>query len=150
MLRARLALLFFCATAACGGSAPTARLNVSALMDPTTCQTCHPAQFQQWSGSMHAYATDDPVFRAMNARAQRESNNTLGTFCVNCHAPIAVRTGMTDGTNLDALPAAARGVTCYFCHSVTEVTDTHNNPLTLDAKGNLYGPFSDSDVAPSR
>ncbi len=112
-------------------------------MDSTACQTCHPAQYQQWSGSMHAYATDDPVFRAMNARAQRESNDTLGTFCVNCHAPMAVRNGMTDGTNLDALPASARGVTCYFCHSVTEVTDTHNDPLVLDAKGTLYGPISD-------
>jgi hypothetical protein len=56
---------------------------------------------------------------------------------------MAVRTGMTDGTNLDALPAAVRGVTCYFCHSITEVTDTHNAPLTLDLEGKLYGPFAD-------
>jgi Cytochrome c554 and c-prime len=139
-----LALLLLCATAACGGgSSPPARLSADALKDPAACQACHPAQFQQWSGSMHAYATDDPVFRAMNARAQRESNNTLGTFCVNCHAPMAVRDGMTDGTNLDALPASAKGVTCYFCHSITEVTDTHNAPLTLETKGILYGPFSD-------
>jgi hypothetical protein len=124
-------------------SSPPAHVDPSPLMDSATCQTCHPGPYQQWSGSMHAYATDDPVFRAMNARAQRESNNTLGTFCVKCHAPMAVRTGMTDGTNLDALPAAVRGVTCYFCHSITAVTDTHNDPLTLDAKGNLYGPIAD-------
>jgi len=139
-----LILALLCAVAACGNSSPPpARVDTSALMDPANCQTCHPAQYQQWAGSMHAYATDDQVFRAMSARAQRESNNTLGTFCVNCHAPMAVRTGMTDGTNLDALPASVRGVTCYFCHSVTEVTDTHNAPLTLDTKGNLYGPFGD-------
>ncbi len=132
-----------CGAAACGGSSPAAHLPAGALMDSTTCQTCHPAQYQQWAGSMHAYATDDPVFRAMNARAQRESNNTLGTFCVNCHAPVAVRTGMTDGTNLDALPASVRGVTCYLCHSITEVTDTHNAPLALDTKGTLYGPIGD-------
>jgi hypothetical protein len=132
-----------CGAAACGGSSAPAHLPASALMDSGTCQTCHPAQYQQWAGSMHAYATDDPVFRAMNARAQRESNNTLGTFCVNCHAPVAVRTGMTDGTNLDALPASVRGVTCYLCHSITEVTDTHNAPLALDTKGTLYGPIGD-------
>ncbi len=34
-------------------------------------------------------------------------------------------------------------MTCYFCHSVTDVTDTHNNPLTLATDGHLYGPFSD-------
>ncbi len=112
-------------------------------MDSASCQTCHPGQYQQWAGSMHAYASDDPVFRAMNSRAQRESNDRLGTFCVNCHAPVAVRTGMTDGTNLDDLPASVRGVTCYFCHSITEVTDTHDAPLELDAKDNLYGPFAD-------
>jgi hypothetical protein len=138
-----LILALVCAVAACGGTSHPAHLPASALMDPANCQTCHPAQYQQWSGSMHAYATDDPVFQAMNSRAQRESNNTLGTFCVNCHAPVAVRTGMTDGTNLDTLPASVRGVTCYFCHSITEVTDTHNAPLTLDTTGNLYGNFAD-------
>ena len=140
-------LIFAVLCGACGNSsappAPPAPVDVSALMDSASCQTCHPAQYQQWAGSMHAYATDDPVFRAMNARAQRESNNRLGTFCVKCHAPMAVRTGMTDGTNLDSLPASVRGVTCYFCHSITEVTDTHNAPLTLDVKGNLYGNFAD-------
>jgi nitrate/TMAO reductase-like tetraheme cytochrome c subunit len=139
-----LILALLCTAAACSNSSsPSAHVDTSALMDSATCQTCHPAQYQQWAGSMHAYASDDPVFLAMNSRAQRESNNTLGTFCVNCHAPMAVRTGMTDGTNLDALPAPVRGVTCYFCHSITEVTDTHNAPLTLDAEGNLYGPFAD-------
>ncbi len=131
------------AAAGCGGSPDTATLSPQALMDPAVCQTCHPAQYQQWAQSMHAYATDDPVFRAMNARAQRETNGALGTFCLNCHAPVAVRTQMTDGTNLDALPASTKGVTCYFCHSVTDVTDTHNNPLTLAADGHLFGPFSD-------
>jgi hypothetical protein len=133
-------LIFALLCAACGNSSsppahvdsPAGHVDTSALMDSASCQTCHPAQYQQWAGSMHAYATDDPVFQAMNARAQRESNNRLGTFCVKCHAPMAVRTGMTDGTNLDALPAPVRGVTCYFCHSITEVTDTHNAPLTLD------------------
>ena len=112
-------------------------------MDPSTCQTCHPAQYKEWSGSMHAYATDDPVFRAMNQRAQRESNNALGTFCVNCHAPVAVREGKTDGTNLDGLAQPMKGVTCYFCHSIESVTGTHNNPLTLAANGSLFGPFAD-------
>ena len=31
---------------------------------------------------MHAYASDDPVFQAMNKRAQRETNGALGDFCV--------------------------------------------------------------------
>jgi nitrate/TMAO reductase-like tetraheme cytochrome c subunit len=83
------------AVAGCGSGSASSTLSQTAIMDPLTCRTCHPAQYQDWSGSMHAYATDDPVFRAMNQRAQRESNNALGTFCVNCHAPVAVREGKT-------------------------------------------------------
>jgi hypothetical protein len=129
--------------AGCGSGSGSSTLSQSALMDPLTSQGCHPAQYQDWAGSMHAYATDDPVFRAMNQRAQRESNNALGTFCVNCHAPVAVREGKTDGTNLDGLTPTDKGVTCYFCHSIESVTGTHNNPLTLAANGSLFGPFAD-------
>ncbi len=131
------------AAAGCGSGSGSPTLSQSALMDPLTCQGCHPAQYQEWAGSMHAYATDDPVFRAMNQRAQRESDNALGTFCVSCHAPVAVREGTTDGTNLDGLTQSEKGVTCYFCHSITSVTGTHNNPLTLAANGELFGPFTD-------
>ena len=46
-------------------------LDVSGLMDPATCQECHPDHYDQWQGSMHAYAAADPIFRAMNARGQR-------------------------------------------------------------------------------
>ena len=73
-------------------------------MNPKNCATCHADHFKQWSGSMHAYASDDPVFVAMNARAQRESKGAVGSFCVGCHAPLAVRTGATtDGLNLATL-----------------------------------------------
>ena len=40
---------------------------------------------------MHAYAAEDPVFLAMNARGQRETKGALGDFCVKCHAPMAVQ-----------------------------------------------------------
>ncbi|HTV25629.1 MAG TPA: multiheme c-type cytochrome, partial [Polyangiaceae bacterium] len=112
------------------------------LMDPQTCAGCHTRQYEQWASSMHAYASDDPLFLAMNARGQREG--AIGDFCVKCHAPMAVRTGATtDGLNLDSLPASLKGVTCYFCHSVDAVEGTHNNPLRLADDGVLRGPFAD-------
>jgi hypothetical protein len=121
----------------CGGAPATALLTHDQLVDPLTCKTCHPAQYQDWSGSMHAYATDDPVFQAMNQRAQ------LGTFCVTCHAPMAVRENLTDGTNLGTLAQPMKGVTCYFCHSIETVSGTHNNPLILRTDDSLNGPFGD-------
>jgi hypothetical protein len=101
-------------------------------LDPETCRPCHADHVRAWSGSMHAYASDDPVFRAMNARGQRETNGALGTFCVQCHAPVATRRGATtDGTNLAALPQKLRGVTCAFCHTADAVTGAHDGALHL-------------------
>jgi nitrate/TMAO reductase-like tetraheme cytochrome c subunit len=137
-------LLALTAQGACGGGAQTKPLDREALQDPDACRSCHPVAYQEWSGSMHAYASGDPVFRAMNQRAQRETNNALGDFCVKCHAPMAVQAGLTaTGLDLDTLPQKMKGVTCYFCHAAESVEGTHNNPLTLAKDDSLYGPFSD-------
>jgi hypothetical protein len=91
---------------------------------------------------MHAYASDDPLFVAMNTRGQREA--AIGDFCVKCHAPMAVQTGATtDGANLADLDPALRGVTCYFCHSVDRVEGTHNNPLHLASDDVMRGEYPD-------
>lgn len=114
------------------------------LIKPEACKNCHPAQFAEWAGSMHAYAATDPVFVAMNARGQEETQGKLGTFCVNCHAPMAVAYGRTtDGLNLASLPPEYQGVTCYFCHNVEAVEGDHNNPLRLAKDTLMRGPFDD-------
>ncbi|MEO8213656.1 MAG: multiheme c-type cytochrome [Myxococcales bacterium] len=113
-------------------------------MDPASCQSCHPQQFSDWSGSMHAYAAEDPVFLAMHERAQQESNGALGDFCVKCHAPLAVAQGaLADPLAVAKLPGSLKGVTCYFCHATSSIEGTHNNPLHLAADGTLFGPFGD-------
>ncbi len=124
--------LLLCAMG-CGDDAkPDTYLTQEQLLDPESCKTCHEDHYREWSGSMHAYAAEDPVFLAMNARGQRETNGELGDFCVGCHAPLAVRLGYTtDGLNLDEVPAHLKGITCYFCHNVDAVEGTHNNPLHL-------------------
>lgn len=93
---------------------------------------------------MHAYASRDPVFRAMNQRGQEETGGLLGPFCVNCHAPMAVREqATTDGLNLAEVPDALQGVGCYFCHNVQAVDGTHNNPLRLANDTTMRGRITD-------
>ncbi|MEZ4227364.1 MAG: multiheme c-type cytochrome [Polyangiaceae bacterium] len=131
---------------ACGSEeGPTPkRLSRDQLMDPQTCEHCHPLHYQEWSGSMHAYAAEDPVFIAMNARGQRETGGALGSFCVGCHAPLAVREGLTsDGLNLAEVPKHLQGVTCYFCHNVESVDGSHNAELTLAGDRTMRGPLKD-------
>ncbi|HTR54556.1 MAG TPA: multiheme c-type cytochrome [Kofleriaceae bacterium] len=128
---------------ALAGCRASPKLSVAELEDPATCASCHPHHFAEWSGSMHAYASDDPVFVAMNRRGQREAQ--LGVFCVRCHAPMAVALGLTDGTSFDpaTLPARARGVTCYFCHDVAKIVGDHNNGLELALDDTMRGGVSD-------
>ncbi len=114
------------------------------ILDPLTCKACHPDHYREWSGSMHAYAAEDPVFIAMNQRGQRETNGELGDFCITCHAPIALREGLSsDGLNLDMLPDYAKGVTCAFCHLVDEIQGTHNAQLGLADDLVMRGPYAD-------
>jgi hypothetical protein len=114
------------------------------LLDPKTCESCHPRHYREWLGSMHAYAAEDPVFRAMNARGQRETNGALGDFCIKCHAPMAVELGLTqDGLNIDEIPQHLQGVTCYFCHTVAAIEGTHNNPLRLARNDVMLGAIRD-------
>lgn len=114
------------------------------LRDPAECAKCHRDHVDEWARSMHAYAADDPVFIAMNQRAQRETNGEVGTFCVNCHAPVAVFDGATtDGSNLASLPSWQRGITCFACHATDRIDDTHNGKFHLADDGVLRGPIVD-------
>lgn len=112
------------------------------MLDPLTCAVCHKKHYDEWAGSMHAYAGDDPVFLALNAKAVRDDD--VGDFCVKCHAPMALAEGATvDGTNLPDVPQHLKGVTCYFCHAVESVEGTHNNPLKLGLDTVMRGSYKD-------
>lgn len=154
MNRAFWALLILVGPGGCGDSKedtapPTPGFTLQEVMDPESCVECHEAIYEDWKGSMHAFASHDPVFTAMNRRGQRETDGELGDFCVRCHAPMALELGMTtDGLNLDELPDFVRGVTCYTCHNAIAVEGTHNNPLVLAGdvvlRGSMANPLPNS------
>jgi hypothetical protein len=124
-------------------ASPKGSLSLEQLRDPESCRSCHPTHYRQWSGSMHAYASYDPLLLAMNQRAQEETAGALGDFCVRCHAPAAVALGLTDdGLNLDSLPPSVQGVGCYSCHGVEGLEGDHNGALRLATDGVLRGGLS--------
>jgi len=138
---------------ACGdGEKGRKPLTREELLDPQTCKQCHEKHVTEWSASMHAYAAKDPVFIAMNKRGQEETDGGLGDFCVNCHAPMAVREGAFangDYTDFDQVPDHLQGVTCYFCHNVVDVEKDHdsglfaNNGLVLADDTTMRGGIDD-------
>lgn len=144
-MSSRIPLLLTALLSGCNGGERLEPLTQAQLADPESCRECHATHVEEWEGSMHAYAAEDPVFRAMNERGQRETGGALGDFCVQCHAPVAVAMGLTtDGLNLDEIPKQYHGVTCYFCHQVEAVEGTHNNPLRLAFDSVMRGGFADA------
>jgi hypothetical protein len=150
----RVAALALVCLNACSGDAAgpgdagvTARvpMTLPAAKDPLTCKTCHPKHYQEWASSMHAYASLDPVFVAMNKRGQRETHGELGDFCLKCHAPMAVMDRKIEDAadSLTDLPAAYQGVTCYTCHNTESVEGDHNAILHLANDVTMRGPIND-------
>lgn len=125
-------------------------LDAEAMRDPAACASCHPDHYREWSGSVHAYASDDPVFLALDRLGQRSTNGALGSLCVGCHAPTALALGLTtDGTDLDAVPRALRGVGCWACHAIDGVTAVHNGALTRSDDGVMRGGIADPVDTPA-
>lgn len=125
---------------------PPEHLTREEIYSPDSCVDCHSTHVDEWAMSMHAYAADDPVFLAMNRRGQEETNGELGTFCVNCHAPLAVELGeVEDGLELEDpnFPDYLKGVNCAFCHLASHSDGDSNNPIDLAGGRTLFGPFDD-------
>lgn len=118
--------------------------------DPAYCGECHEVHYEDWQGSMHAYATVDPVFRAMLAKGIEDTDGKLDQFCIQCHAPVATKRGMTPVVDVEGVqtmplnmenPIIGRGVVCVTCHQMESVEATKNAEFTFAEPGTLFGPL---------
>jgi len=111
-----------------------ATFNIEDFSSAIDCQNCHPNHYEEWSASMHAYSTQDPVWFKLQQNAHNShaaEGVELGDFCVQCHSPIAALTNaITDHENLTPeiminLPIQIQeGVTCDVCHTTTHLPET--------------------------
>lgn len=106
------------------------------------CKGCHPDQYDQWSGSMHAYATVDPVCLAYNLKGQRSYINAVDQGCYVCHATIGSMSGETPWGELDLdglSPVSKEGITCDLCHTITALGSIQNGNFVLSPGNTKYG-----------
>ena len=90
---------------------------------PETCAECHPQQFEEWTGSMHALAFKDPVYQGELNKAVKAVGHDIARQCEGCHSPVGVVTGQVKGPGLTGLNSIAlNGVSCDICHSVKSHT----------------------------
>lgn len=128
---------------------------------PQVCGGCHAKQFEEWTGSVHALAFQDPVYQGELNLAVKKVGHEISRQCEGCHTAAAMVTGEIKGPGLAGLsPLAMAGVSCDVCHSVSGTThwqtpshEPENGSLILTpgidtSEGTTLlkrGPFSPSE-----
>ncbi|MFZ5797233.1 MAG: multiheme c-type cytochrome [Desulfobulbaceae bacterium] len=90
---------------------------------PEVCGECHPKQFEEWTGSVHALAFHDPVYQGELNLAVKAVGHEISRQCEGCHSAAGMVTGEIKKPGLEGLsPMALAGVSCDICHSISGVT----------------------------
>jgi len=108
----------------------------------TTCKSCHPRHFDEWSGSRHAYALVDPVFLALRRVGQSQYINALNGLCEGCHSPIGARSNEIKWGPIpaeDLSPVTQEGIGCDVCHTVTSLSRLSNAGFLLSPGNTKHG-----------
>jgi hypothetical protein len=91
--------------------------------EPEVCQGCHLQQYDEWNGSVHALAFQDPVYQGELNKGFKAVGHEVTRQCEGCHSPAGVVTGEIKGPGLKGLGRMAlAGVSCDICHSISGVT----------------------------
>ncbi len=115
------------------------------LESPTSaefCGRCHRAILDAWKTSAHAHAMDSELFQDALDVAETRFGSTVRKTCLKCHAPVAVEKG-----DLGLRQKVSwEGVTCDYCHSVTDVSIAGGNPRATIAFSTIKsGPLRDAE-----
>ena len=116
----------------------------------TTCATCHPKHFEEWSKSQHAYAQLSPVYLSFSSFTNEITSGTNGDFCFRCHSPVGANMGESPFiSNLDRHPSSREGITCITCHRLTQNYNKRSGRLSIrqgDLLEPVYGPTGSGEL----
>ncbi len=97
------------------------------MEDVRSCRGCHDVLFDQWSGSAHALAGNNPFYREVMRELVRQGRLDETAFCQSCHQPVlAVLPDRAFATS-DAAMSDDWGVTCKSCHLTHELAKPPSN-----------------------
>ena len=115
------------------------------FVSPSVCGGCHTQHYADWQTSMHSYSMVDPVYRALVQLRHEGLEGTEDRFCLQCHSPIASRTGeIQSGFSFDDLSEVAlAGITCETCHKIASIERPYNAGFVIDGSGPIRGPIED-------
>ena len=128
-------------------NASTPGFVLSSFEQSRTCSTCHPQQYQEWSGSMHRYAANDPIWMLANNGLQSGTHGRLKNWCWQCHGPVGFLTGNAPATfQFSDIPDIVReGVNCDVCHIMRPPHGTTNQHIeyNLQPGRTKFGSIAD-------
>jgi hypothetical protein len=102
------------------GDPPATFAPIERSLAPADCGACHPSQYADWQGSIHARSMGPGVAGQLVEMARRDPAGARG--CLVCHAPLAEQSPLVRGAaGLEANPAfdialQGHGVVCATCH----------------------------------
>jgi hypothetical protein len=102
------------------GEAPAAFSALERSLNPRDCGACHPTQYEDWKGSLHARSMGPGVAGQLVEMARRDPAGARA--CLVCHAPLAEQApvarsaaGLEPNSIFD--PALqGEGIVCAGCH----------------------------------
>jgi tetratricopeptide (TPR) repeat protein len=105
---------------------------------------CHTTALQEWQGSVHQRAANDPVYRRVRQEYVQQAGPIAARWCSGCHEPLSVvQEGRWALTATESVGFGKdEGVGCVGCHAMTDVSArTGNGRFTLSLAQNY--PFAD-------
>jgi tetratricopeptide (TPR) repeat protein len=100
------------------------------FMESARCGECHRDIYQQWSASMHHFASfNNPFYKASILHMQELSGTQGSKWCAGCHDHAVFFNGRFDtpiARQVDT-PEAQNGLGCVSCHSITHVGSSMGN-----------------------
>jgi len=102
------------------GEPPASFTAVERSLQPADCGTCHPVQYEDWRGSIHARSMGPGIAGQLGPLIRRDPAGARA--CLFCHAPLAEQSplvraadGLVPNPGFDAA-LQGHGVVCAGCH----------------------------------
>ncbi len=100
---------------------------IAEMNDVRSCRGCHDVLFDQWLGSAHALAGNNPFYREVLGELVRQERLDETAFCQSCHQPVLSALADRRLATSATLMSNDWGVTCKSCHLTHEVEKPPRN-----------------------
>ena len=96
------------------------------------CAACHGTIYEEWKDSIMANSWDDPIYRALLAKASVATDGKVDKLCIGCHTPMGLTTDTVSARGDDEVHIS--GIGCDDCHSISASTGLGNGSYVLTPK----------------